>query len=272
MRLDLHLHSNASDGDCPPEEVVRRALDAHLDVISLTDHDTVGGVARAREAADGVAIDVIPGLEVSSTWRGHDIHILGYFVDVDSPAVRDHAEHAKRRRADRMREMLSLLEDLGMEISFEDVLKAAGEEVESLARPHLAQALVARGHVQSVPEAFQKLIGDDGPAFVPTRVQDPSAAVGLILEAGGLASWAHPPRDQLDELLPVLVDAGMEGIEVYRPNHHPHQVKDLLDRARSFDLVPTGGSDWHGPDRARNLGDFYVTSDEVEAFLDRGGI
>lgn len=272
MRLDLHLHSNASDGDCPPEEVVRRARDVHLDVISLTDHDTVGGVAQAREAAAGSDIHVIPGLEVSSTWKGHDIHILGYFVDVDSRALRGHAQHAKRRRAERMREMLSLLEALGMEVSFEDVLKAAGEEVESLARPHLAQALVARGHVQSLPEAFQRLIGDDGPAFVPTRLQDPTEAVDLILEADGLASWAHPPRDQLDQLLPVLVDAGLEGIEVHRPNHRPYQVKELMDRARRYDLVPTGGSDWHGPDRGRDLGDFYVTSDEVEAFLDRGGI
>ncbi|MFW6206571.1 MAG: PHP domain-containing protein [Gemmatimonadota bacterium] len=272
MRLDLHLHSNASDGECPPDEVVRRALDANLDVISLTDHDTVGGVNDAREAATGSPIHVIPGLEVSSTWEGHDIHVLGYFVDVESPALRDYAEHARRRRIERMREMLLLLEDIGIEVPFEEVLDAAGEEVESLARPHLAEALVEAGHVQNVPEAFMRYIGDDGPAFVPTRVQDPSRAVELIREADGLASWAHPPRDQLDGLLPVLVEAGLEGLEIYRPNHLPRQVEDLKGRARRYDLVVTGGSDWHGPDRGRNLGDFYVSSEEVEAFLDRGGI
>ena len=272
MRLDLHLHSNASDGECTPEEVVRRALDANLDVISLTDHDTVGGVGAAREAAAGSPIHVIPGLEVSSTWEGHDIHVLGYFVDLDSPALRKHAEHARRRRNERMREMLSLLEEMGIEVSFEDVLEAAGAEVESLARPHLAEALVEGGHVQNVPEAFMRYIGDDGPAFVPTRVQDPTRAVELIREADGLASWAHPPREKLDELLPVLVDAGLEGLEVFRPNHHPYQVKELMGRARRYGLVATGGSDWHGPDRGRDLGEFYVTSEEVDAFLDRGGI
>ncbi len=171
-----------------------------------------------------------------------------------------------------MREMLALLEELGIEVSFEDVLEAAGDDVESLARPHLAEALVTRGHVKSLAEAFQRYIGDDGPAFVPTRVQDPTRAVELILESGGIASWAHPPRDQLDDLLPVLVDAGLAGIEAYRPNHHPEQVKELRERARRHDLVVTGGSDWHGPERGRDLGGFFVTADEVGAFLDRGGI
>lgn len=272
MRLDLHLHSNASDGECPPAEVVRRAADARLDVIALTDHDTAAGVDEARETAEGYPIHVIPGLEVSSTWKGHDIHVLGYFVDTDAPALRGHADHARRRRSERMREMISLLDDVGVAVSYDDVLSAAGDEVESLARPHLAQALVARGHVATVREAFDRYISDQGPAFVPTRLQSPAEAAELIREAGGLASWAHPPRDQLDELLPLLVDSGLEGIEVFRPNHAPYQVRDLQDRARRFGLVATGGSDWHGPDRGRELGEFHVTSDEVGAFLDRGGI
>lgn len=272
MRLDLHLHSNASDGECDPEDVVRRALAAHLDVIALTDHDTVGGVGEALERADGSPIHIIPGLEVSSTWRGHDIHILGYFVDLDAPALKNHAGHARRRRSERMREMISLLEDLGVEVSYEDVLSAAGAGVESLARPHLAQALVKRGYVATVREAFDRYISDQGPAFVPTRLQDPTEAVQLILDAGGLASWAHPPRDRVDDLLPRLVDAGLEGLEVYRPNHAPYRVKDLMTRVRRHGLVATGGSDWHGPERGRELGEFHVTAEEVEAFLDRGGI
>lgn len=272
MRLDLHLHSNASDGECPPAEVVRRAADARLDVIALTDHDTAAGVDEARETAEGYPIHVIPGLEVSSTWKGHDIHVLGYFVDTDAPALRGHADHARRRRSERMREMISLLDDVGVAVSYDDVLSAAGEEVESLARPHLAQALVDRGHVATVREAFDRYISDQGPAFVPTRLQSPTEAAELIRKAGGLASWAHPPRDQLDELLPLLVDSGLEGIEVFRPNHAPYQVRELQDRARRFGLVATGGSDWHGPDRGRELGEFHVTSDEVGAFLDRGGI
>lgn len=272
MRLDLHLHSTASDGACSPTDVVRKAARARLDVIALADHDTTAGVAEAREEGHRRAVHVVPALEVSSTWRGHDIHVLGYFVEPDSPVLERYADHARDRRAERMREMLEKLSSLGIEVPFERVQRIAGDSDRSLGRPHLARALVDLDHVSTVPEAFERYIGDDGPAFVPTRVQTPTRAVELIRDAGGLAVWAHPPRDRVAELLPILVEAGLGGLEVYRRNHGPEDVRSLLSRARKYGLVHTGGSDWHGPDRGPALGDFYVTADEVQEFLDAGGL
>lgn len=272
MRLDLHLHSTASDGFCAPAEVIERAFEVRLDVIALTDHDTTAGVAEAREAAEDLPIHVIPALEVSSTWKGHDIHVLGYFVDPEAPVLARYTEHARSRRAERMREMIARLESIGIDVAFEDVREAAGDEVGSLARPHLAQALVDRGHVSSMREAFDRYIADDGPGFVPTRVQSPTEAVELIRAAEGLAVWAHPPRDRIPDLLPKLVSAGLRGIETYRPNNPPDQVRELESWARRYDLTVTGGSDWHGRERGRDLGRFYLTADEVEAFLEEGEV
>lgn len=272
MRLDLHLHSTASDGACAPARVVEAAVEARLDVVALTDHDTAAGVPEAREAADSHPIEVIPALEASSTWEGHDIHVLGYFVEPGAPPLVRHAERARRRREARMREMLAKLEEIGVSLSFEAVRRAAGEEVRSLGRPHLARALVDAGHVQTVPEAFRRYIADDGPAFVPTRVQAPEEAVDLIRSAEGVPVWAHPPLDRVEALLPLLVDAGLRGLETYRPNHGPEETETLLRWARRYGLLTTGGSDWHGPDRGRELGEFYVTPDEVAEFLEEAGM
>ncbi|NIP58535.1 MAG: PHP domain-containing protein [Gemmatimonadetes bacterium] len=272
MRLDLHLHSTASDGLCSPATVVEKAVQGRLDVIALTDHDTAAGVPRARAAARGLPLHVIAAVEASSTWRGHDIHVLGYFVDPHAPAMRGHAERAKRLRTERMKEMLRRLGELGVEVAFEDVLEAAGPDRESLARPHLARALVETGHVQAVPEAFVRFIGDDGPAFVPTRLQEPQEAVAMILEAGGIPVWAHPPDEALEPLLPTLADAGLRGLEAYRPNHRPDQVEERLRWARRYGLLVSGGSDWHGYEHGPEVGAFYVTSGEVGELLEAGGM
>jgi len=272
MRLDLHLHSTASDGQCSPARVVERAFEARLDVVALADHDTTSGVAEASKAAAELPIEVIPALEASSTWDGHDIHVLGYFVEPDAPALVRSAEAARVRREERMQEMLDLLEEIGIEIPFEAVRRAAGDEVLSYGRPHLARALVAEGHAESVPDAFRLYIGDDGPAFVPTDVQSPAEAVELIRDAGGVAVWAHPPMDRIEGLLPVLADAGLRGLEAYRPNHSPSQVEALLRWSQRYDLVVTGGSDWHGPDRGPELGAFWVTPEEVASFLEMSGM
>lgn len=272
MRLDLHLHSTASDGACAPSEVVRRAAEVRIDAIALADHDTTAGVAEAQEVGRARAVHVVPAIEVSSTWRGHDIHVLGYFVDPDAPVLERYAERARLQRERRMREMLEKLAALDVEVPFERVRRVAGDAERSLARPHLARALVELDYVASVPEAFQRYIGDDGPAFVPTRVQEPTDAVRLIRDAGGVPVWAHPPRDRIEPLLPLLADEGLRGLEVYRPNHRPDDVRRLKSWAMKFGLLHTGGSDWHGPDRGVALGEFYVTADEVEEFLDEGGM
>jgi len=157
-------------------------------------------------------------------------------------------------------------------VSYESVLEAAGPERHTLGRPHLARALEAEGHVRSVREAFDRYIGDDGPAFIPTEVQGPEAAVELILEAGGVPVWAHPPGEVLDALLPTLVDRGLRGLEVFRPRNRSSTVDRLRRAARRHGLVVSGGSDWHGHERGPDLGDFYVTADEVSELLKEGGM
>ncbi len=271
MDLDLHLHSTASDGTLSPEGVVAAAVSARLDVIALTDHDTTAGVAAAQEAARGHPLEVIPGIEVSATWSGGEIHILGYFVDPEHPRMREHGEWAGDRRTHRMRTMVERLQERGVEVEMADVEAAAGEERGSLARPHLARALVARGVVETVYEAFDRFIGDAHAAYEPTRLLELEGAVDLIREAGGMAVWAHPPMDHLDALLPRLVRGGLQGLETYRPRNPRDRTLRLERRARSAGLVVTGGSDWHGPEGGE-LGEFRVSASEVSAFLEAGGL
>lgn len=272
MRLDLHIHTNASDGAWPPQKVVSGAVHGGLDVIAIADHDTVAAVAAAQAAGSDRNLQVIPAIEVSSTWEGRDIHVLGYFVNPGSSAIVDHGRRAVKLRRERMKEMLTRLARQGVEVTYAEVEAAAGPDVVNLGRPHLAQALVAAGHVTSVSDAFNTLIGDQHSAFVPTRLLDPMQAVALVLDAGGIPVWAHPPGDLLDPLLPSLVRSGLRGLEVYRPANNRTDVVRLEGICRSTGLLMSGGSDWHSPESGAVLGAFHVTADEVEKLLAAGGM
>ena len=271
MRLDLHIHTTASDGAWSPAAVARGAA-GRLDVIAITDHDTLAGLEGARSGAAGLPLHVIPAVELSSTYRGRDIHVLGYFVDPDAPALKAHQAHAESARERRMAEMIDRLRDQGVHVQMEAVLAVAGPERASIGRPHLARALVEAGHAVSVPDAFDRLIGDGHAAFVPTAILDPAGAVEVVKSAGGIAVWAHPPTDLIDPLLRGLVRAGLRGLEVYRPRLDAQAMGHLERTARSAGLVVTGGSDWHTPDAGSALGDFHVTGDELARFLEEGGM
>lgn len=270
MDLDLHIHSTASDGAIDPAEIVEAALGARLDVIALTDHDTVRGVPPALDAARGRSIEVVPALEVSTTLGDTELHILGYFVDPWDEELLAHTAEAFRRREDRMRGMVDRLRDQGIDLSFESVTAKASDKG-SLGRPHLAHAMVEAGHVESVPQAFDLYIGNDHPAYLPTRLLEPGEAIQLIQRAGGVSVWAHPRVDRLPELLPTLVEAGLDGLEVYRPRTPGYRVVQLEEAARRTGLLVSGGSDWHGPEHGL-LGDFRIGSTEVSALLAAGGM
>ena len=272
MRLDLHVHSTASDGSWSPEAVVRGAAAGGLDVVAITDHDTAAAFATAAPVGRDVNVQVIPAIEVSSTHAGRDVHVLGYFVDPESDAIRAHAARATGRREERMREMLVRLEKDGIGVAYEAVEEAAGPDRVVIGRPHLARALVAMGHATSVEDAFDRLIGDDKPAFVPTRLLTPVEAVEVILEGRGVPIWAHPPGDMVDGLLSALLEAGLRGLEVYRPRNARSDVLRYEGICRSRGLLMSGGSDWHSPDAGAALGDFFVTGDEVEGLLAAGGM
>ncbi len=272
MRLDLHIHSTASDGALPPQEVLALCKAARLDVIALADHDTTSGVRRLNRMGVDGAIQVVPALEVSSTLDQRELHFLGYFVDPEAEVIQRHEVRAVRLREKRMRGMIQRLGDQGIEVTIDAVAAAAGPDRTALSRPHLARAMVEAGYVTTVPEAFDRYIGDGHPAFLPTSLLSPEEAIGLVLDAGGIPVWAHPPEDRVETLLPRLVNAGLRGLEVYRPRHPSRYTLRLEGLCRAWKLHMSGGSDWHGPDRGIELGDFFVNAEEVAALLEDGGM
>jgi predicted metal-dependent phosphoesterase TrpH len=269
MKIDLHAHSHVSDGELSPEGLMRAAHTGGLDVIALTDHDTAAGIDEAAAEAAELGIKLIPGIEISTRWMEHELHILGYGIDHRVPAIVAHQEDSLLRRGRRMRGMVERLCEMGIEITFEEVIEAAGP-AKSLGRPHLARALLAAGHVRYFGEAFERFISDGGPAFVAESFPTPAEAINIIHAAGGLAVWAHPPLDHFESLIAGFVEWEVDGIECFRSNLAPAETLMLLRGATGRGLLPTGGSDWHGPHRSL-LGDFYVTEDQVGELVRRIG-
>jgi 3',5'-nucleoside bisphosphate phosphatase len=269
IRVDLHLHSHVSDGHLSPAQLVRTAAAAGLGVIALTDHDTAGGVAEAVEAARGTTVRVIPGIEISTRWEEHEFHVLGYWIDPQAPSILRHQEAALQRRARRMEKMVQRLNQMGVPVTFEQVVTAAGPEAHALGRPHLARALLEGGHTRYHGEAFARYIGDGGPAFIAENFPSPRDAVEAIQGAGGVAVWAHPPLDLYAAVLPHFLEWGLDGVECFRPNLTGAEMQMLEHTARGHGLMVTGGSDWHGPHRAA-LGDFALRADEVAPLLAHG--
>ncbi len=266
LRIDLHLHSTASDGTVSPAEVVAHAHAGGLTHIALTDHDTAAGVEEARREGEALGVVVIPGIEVSATWEEGEVHLLGYGIDPTHPEIVSHGRRAGTVRENRMAGMVARLQAQGIPITLEAVEVQAGPERESLARPHLARALVAAGVVEHTWEAFDRLIGDEHPAFVPTDLVSLEEGLELIHAAGGISSWAHPPEALLDTLLPRMRRAGLMGLEVHRPRTPRERAGRLLRRARSVGLLPTGGSDWHGPEGGV-LGEFHLDGSALEGLF-----
>ncbi len=270
MDLDLHIHSDVSDGSLSPRAVVQAAAAARLDVIAIADHDTVAGIPEALESAEAQPIEVIPAVEISASLEDVDLHILGYFVDPANRALRGHTRDATERRESRMCEMIGRLSEQGIEITF-DAVSTRSSGRGTLGRPHLARALVDAGYVETVPEAFDRYIGNLHPAYIPTRLLDPGQAIELIHGSGGISVWAHPPSKHLGALLPVLEGHGLQGLEVYRPKTPRRWVRELERIAKERDLLICGGSDWHGPEQGP-LGEFRVDARDVGKLLDAGGM
>jgi 3',5'-nucleoside bisphosphate phosphatase len=270
LRIDLHLHSTASDGSLSPSALVWAARSGGLDVIALADHDTCSGVEEARRSLAN-HVHVIPAIELSTTLDGCEQHILGYFIDHQHTALSEYSTNAARKRMDRMSGMLERLQPYGIRLTLQDVVSSAEPGTRMFGRPHLARALAQRGHVQTVSEAFDRFIGDQGPAFLPTDLSGVADGINLIRRAGGVAVWAHPRMNALEKYLSALMEFGLQGIECYRPNATAAEVTQLEKIARTNKLLTTGGSDWHGVWQGR-VGDFYIGPDEVEQLLEIGGM
>ncbi|HEY0151994.1 MAG TPA: PHP domain-containing protein [Longimicrobium sp.] len=266
-RIDLHIHTHASDGHCSPAQVVQMAANARLDVIAITDHDTVAGVDEALEAAAAHPLQLVPGIEMSTREGDHEIHILGYFIDHHAPSVTRHQVSAVERRADRMRGMVANLNGMGIEVDYADVERAAGPDSSAIGRPHLARALLERGQTRYYSEAFERYIGDKGVAFVRSDFPGVRQAIEDIHAAGGVAVWAHPEIAIFDQYVRAFADWGLDGLECYRPNTPPVESHLFEAAANTLGLLRTGGSDWHSTHRGP-LGEFAVKYSDVSALLD----
>ncbi len=235
------------------------ARERGLAVIALTDHDTLGGVAEAQQAAAGSELEVITGVEISSEGEWGDLHILGYYVDPENGPLQEMMQAMRDARLGRARKMIERLGKLGMPLEWEEVRVLAGGD--SVGRPHVARALVNRGYVKTMQEAFDRFLANGGPAHVPRLKLTPSEVIQMIVEAGGVAVLAHPGHYWTAlELLPEFVGYGLRGVEVYYPHHSPEQIEMLLGLCREYGLLVTGGTDFHGPAASEGapLGSVYV--------------
>lgn len=242
---DLHIHTYFSDSTSSPQEVVQEAVKNGLSCIAITDHDIIDGVVPAMEAAKAVNLEVIPGIELSSEFEGRDIHILGYFIDIDKGPLVEKIEAFLEERVKRMKQMILNLQSVGIkDITYEEA--AAMTKARSVGRAHLATLLIQKGHVNNFKNAFDKYLGPGRPGFAPKFKQTPFEAIDLIHQSGGLAVMAHPMLTQKDEIIARLTKFGLDGLEVYYPNTMPAVTEFYVNLGRKNKLLLTGGSDAHG--------------------------
>ncbi len=264
MEADLHIHTTVSDGCLSPAEAVRLARDINLQALSITDHDTMGGIPEALDEGKKLNIKVIPGVEMSTEYRHKEIHILGYYVDSGNENFQTLLELLRKSRQKRVKNIIKKLNGLGCTVELEEVANLAREG--SVGRPHIARVLAQKGYVSSVKDAFEKLIGYNAPAYVERYKLLPKEVIQLVLKAGGVPVLAHPGLIKNDSVIYNIIEDGLRGIEVYHPEHSPEEIRKFQIMAFKNNLLITGGSDCHGIDRltGSQLGGVTVPMYHVE--------
>ena len=258
MRIDLHTHTDRSDGTESPGDLVRRAHAHRIDVLGLTDHDTTEGWADAAEAADELGVVLVPGIEISCTFVGYGVHLLGYLPDPTYEPLATELQRVLDGRNSRLPATLARLRDLGIDIDVHDVRRVSGETA-ATGRPHVADALIALGVVADRDEAFNRYLGPQGPAYVSRYAADLETMIDTVRQAGGVSVLAHPwasrhDHSALDEAgLPRLKQAGLAGVEVDHEDHDPAVRAELRAVAARLDLLTTGSSDHHGTGKVGHL-------------------
>jgi 3',5'-nucleoside bisphosphate phosphatase len=270
--IDLHCHTLHSDGQRTPDELLAEAAAAKVTVLSLTDHDTVSGIADASAAATRRGIRLVPGIELSCELHGREVHVLGHFLDPCSGALLQLASDMLAERRERMERMVQRAQAAGFkQVTLERVIAASGGE--NLGRPHLARALVECGHAKSVKDAFARFLHSRGPLWVDRRRLSVADAVGLVRSAGGTSSIAHPGANGVTrQELKTCADAGLDAVEALHPDHVPTQVEAYERWAAELGLLVTAGSDYHGPavQPDRKLGDRTLSVERFAALEERG--
>lgn len=250
--IDLHTHSTESDGTLTPEELMRHAKEAGLSAIALTDHDTISGIKRAMPVAKELRLELVPGIELSTDYRGTEVHILGYYIDVEHPEFLARLLEFVDSRDRRNEKMVLLLQQEGFDITMEDLFRENPDSV--ITRAHFARYLVEHGFVKDRETVFRKYLGDNCRCYVPREKITPFEAVRLIQLGGGLAFFAHPilchmNHDRLRFLIHNLKDAGLAGLEAIYSMNMPGDQRNLLKYAKEFNLLISGGSDFHGANK-----------------------
>ena len=249
--IDLHVHSNISDGTLSPSDLALYAKDKRLSVIALTDHDTINGIEECTNKGKEIGLTVIPGIELAAEYTNIEIHILGYYIQPQSTALRQKLDSIIDNRKQRNIQMLDRLNNLGLTITEED-LRIGGPAKAVFTRAHFATALYQKGYVKTRSEAFDLYIGHGKPAYI--RRTRPQTCIETIHAAGGLAVLAHPKlygfeSNQLNHLIKELTALGLDGIETFYPTHNEENIAELLILCESYGLFPTGGSDFHGSNK-----------------------
>ncbi len=270
-KVDLHIHSTASDGRYSPQEIVRRAAGLGLEVIALSDHDSIDGIAPALEEARKLnQLQFIPAVEISTDVPSGEVHILGYFIDYTSEEFTAALGRFRSSRERRAQGMIARLAELGIHISWERVREIAGSG--SVGRPHIARAMLEKKYISTIKEAFDKYIARDGPAYVEREKLTPAEAVRLIVRNRGVAVMAHPfTVPEPEAMIAGLKAAGMAGIEAYYNGYASEEIGTLLALARNHGLIVTGGSDYHGLDESNEtlLGGVDVPMEAVNRLIAR---
>jgi len=278
-RIDLHSHSSVSDGTDTPAEVIDQAVAAGLDVLALTDHDTVGGLEEAAEHLPP-GLTLVPGMELSCAYAGSSVHLVSYLFDPEDPELLAELRRVRSDRASRAREMVEKLRDHGVDVVWERVLEIAGAgkdeyaDANTIGRPHLARAVVEAGAARDVQDAFDRWIGSGGPAYVSRYAIDPVRAVELVRGAGGVCSLAHPGRAEgsLNGAVPLdlverMAAAGLGGIEADHPSHKPREARFWRGIADDLGVVVTGSSDDHGALTGHRLGRCTTDAEAFESIV-----
>ena len=248
--IDLHLHTTASDGLCEPAALVDLAWRAGIRTMSVTDHDTVAALSAAERSATAAGIAFVPGIEITAVHESRDVHVLGYFINPDDP---DLAVFLERQRADRVRRVIAMADTLaamGKPVDREALLTSRPGGA-SVGRPMVAAALVKAGHAVDTRQAFDQLIGEGRPAFIPRCGPSPADVIGIIGRAGGIASLAHPGLLKRDDLIPGMVAAGLSAVEAFHSEHDAEMTERYLTLAARLDVLVSGGSDYHGDKERR---------------------